>query len=436
MTHKARMLSVLRGQPTDVMPWAPRLDLWYDANKRSGTLPAKYRDASLMDITDDLDFGYHAVVPRFKDLRDPLDDAHRALGIYNLWTMPYSTRLQNVDVKVRAEGDETHVAYRTPVGTITTTVVYDESMRRAGASVTHVSEHAIKDHNDYAAVAYVFENAEVLPNLTGYQEFADEIGDRGIAAGFLSLAASPMHLLQRELMRMELFFYELHDHSDEVARCAESIGRYFGRVFDVTASSSADVLFLGANYDASVTYPPFFRDHILPWLQTFGRMLHRCGKLLLTHTDGENTGLLDYYLESGIDVADSICPKPMTKLTFKEVRDRFQGRISIMGGIPSICLLKDSMSDRDFTAYLDDSLSGLGARDHLILGVSDTTPPAADFERIKTIGERVRAFGPVQGGPVVLSGGNGGAPVRVIHPGGALDSQTRAGCECAIAPNT
>jgi len=399
VTHKERMLSALRGESTDRMPWAPRLDLWYDANRRAGALPAKYRDASLRDITDDLDFGYHAIVPHFKDLRDPLDDVHRALGIYNLWTMPYATRLQNVEVSVRTDGDRTHVAYRTPVGTVTTTVVYDESMRRAGASITHVSEHAVKSHEDYAVIRHLFENAEVLPNDAGYQEFADQVGDRGIAAGFLSLAGSPMHLLQREIMPLELFFYELYDHPRELAECAEGIGAYFERIFDVTARSGADVLFLGANYDAGVTHPPFFREHVLPWLRRFAGMLHARGKFLLTHTDGENTGLLDCYLDSEIDVADSICPTPMTKRTLQEVRDHFRGRISIMGGIPAICLLKTSMSDDDFAAHLDGVFSDLGAGDHLILGISDTTQPAADFERIKMIGRRVRAFGPVRIGP-------------------------------------
>ena len=59
----------------------------------------------------------------------------------------------------------------------------------------------------------------------------------------------------------------------------------------------------------------------------------------------------------------------MTKLTFKEVRDCFAGRITIMGGIPSICLMRDSMSDRAFEAYLDDFFSHLGSGDHLILGI-------------------------------------------------------------------
>ena len=136
MTHKERMLATLRGDPTDRLPWAPRLDLWYDANRRADTLAAPYQRATLRGITDDLDFGYHAIVPRFKDLRDPMDDVHRALGIYNLWTMPCTTRFHNVEVTVTRNGGKTRTSYRTPVGNVTTTVLYNEAMRRDGKTVT------------------------------------------------------------------------------------------------------------------------------------------------------------------------------------------------------------------------------------------------------------------------------------------------------------
>ena len=129
-----------------------------------------------------------------------------------------------------------------------------------------------------------------------------------MACAVVNGAASPMHLLQRELMPLELFFYEMNDHPAELARCSESIGRYFERVFEVVLKCPADLFFLGANYDTSVTYPAFFREHIQPWLRRFAARLHAKGKFLLTHTDGENTGLLDCYLDSAIDVADSVCP--------------------------------------------------------------------------------------------------------------------------------
>jgi hypothetical protein len=86
----------------------------------------------------------------------------------------------------------------------------------------------------------------------------------------------------------------------------------------------------------------------------------------------------------------------MTKLTLEQVRDHFHSEVTVMGGVPSVCLLRDSMPDAEFEVYIEDFMSQLGGGDHLILGVSDTTPPGADFERIKRIGEQVRAFGPVQ----------------------------------------
>ena len=395
MTHKECMLATLRGEPTPGIPYAPRLDLWYNAHRRAGTLPPKYKNAALAQILDDLGWGFHAVIPPYRDLRSPEDDLHRALGIYNIWTMPRAVILENVEVVPDYRGDETAVEYRTPAGTVRTVTVYDESMRKAGISISHVAECVIKSADDYEAVGYIFENARVEPNYAGYLEYANGVGDRGVAVANVLAAGSPIHLLQRDLMPIDLFFYEMHDHPDELARCAERIGTYFDRVFQVAAACPADVFLLGANYDSMIQYPPFFEKHIAPWLRTFARRLHERGKFLLTHTDGENDGLLDHYLASEIDIADSVCPKPMTRLTLKDVRDCFGGRISIMGGVPSVSLLRDSMPDADFDAFLDRFFDDLGAGDHLILGISDTTPPAADFDRIKKIGERVEQFGAV-----------------------------------------
>ncbi len=66
-----------------------------------------------------------------------------------------------------------------------------------------------------------------------------------------------------------------------------------------------------------------------------------------------------------------------------------------MGGIPSVCLLENFMSDEGFDAYLDPFFSQLGSGDQLILEISDTTPPGTEFGRIRKIGERVRGYGSV-----------------------------------------
>ena len=117
------------------------------------------------------------------------------------------------------------------------------------------------------------------------------------------------------------------------------------------------------------------------------------------HPEGERQ-IVEYHTPAGplttVTVYDeAICPSPMTKLTLAETRRAFDGRITIMGGFPSVALVKDAMTDRQFDAYLDDFFLQVGCGDHLILGISDTTPPAAEFDRLLKIRDRIEAFGPV-----------------------------------------
>jgi len=312
MTPKERILATLKGKKTDRLPFIPRLDLWYRANKRNHTLPSKYKNATLRQILEDISLGFHAVIPDFQDLRSQDDDIDRALGIYRLWFMPFRAVLQNVKRVIHHDADSTTVEYHTPKGMLRTKVIYDESMRRAGITIIHIAEHAIKSKDDLECVGYIFDNIQILPYYEGYQEFQESVGESGIAVAYASLAASPMHLVMRELMKMDDFFLMLYDYPEQMQQLEREIQGYFDKVFDVVSRSSAEVVLLGANYDSSVTNPRFFKEYITPTLKTQSKNLHRKNKFLLTHPDGENEGLLQEYINSGIDIVDSICPAPMT----------------------------------------------------------------------------------------------------------------------------
>ncbi|MBP1715445.1 MAG: Uroporphyrinogen decarboxylase, partial [Deltaproteobacteria bacterium] len=155
----------------------------------------------------------------------------------------------------------------------------------------------------------------------------------------------------------------------------------------------AEIVFHGSNFDEMITYPPFFRDHIMPYLQKLAGMLHAKGKFLISHCDGENQGLLDLIAESGIDIAEAICPQPMTKVTISEVKKAFKGKVTIFGGVPSVVLLEDSMSEAAFEQYMRNLFREIAPGDRFILGVSDTTPPDAKFERLLRITEMVKGWG-------------------------------------------
>jgi len=83
----------------------------------------------------------------------------------------------------------------------------------------------------------------------------------------------------------------------------------------------------------------------------------------------------------------------MTKVTIPEVKKAFKGKVTIFGGVPSVALLKESMPDEDFEVFMKNLFNEIAPGHRFILGVSDTTPPDADFNRLLRITEMVREWG-------------------------------------------
>ena len=399
MTPKERILAALNGQPTDTLPFIPRLDIWYNANAGNGTLPAPYQHATLREMVDDLGFGYHAIIPDFKDFTDPEQgDLDVGLGIYHLKKHPYRIKLHNVKRTHERSGDGIlKVKYKTPKGDITTTVVHSQDMKRNGITLYVIKEHAIKSKDDYPAMKYIFDNMEVIPDYDNYSHFQqDFIGDRGVAVALSAMWASPGHYLIKELMAFDTYYYEQYDNPDEMNEFIEQITPFCSKLFDAALNSPAEVILSGANYDTSFTAPSMFEEYIMPALKEQSDRAHARGKFLATHTDGENTGLMELYLRSGFDIADSICPAPMTKISLEDTRRMFGHTCTVWGGIPSISVLEDSMNDLTFKRFVEEKFENLGRGDHLILSVADTVPPAAKFDRILYLQKKAMEFGPVK----------------------------------------
>lgn len=391
MTHRERILKALRAEPVDRLPWVPRLDLWYNAHRHCGTLPAQWRDASLLDIVADLGVGFHAVTPNFMDTDDPDEVCDRALGLDHVKNQPYLLRFRRTQRIVQRDGDRTRVIYRHPRGELSAVLRYDEAMRRAGITLQHVQEPVVKSVADYPVLAAIFEDLVVEPDQSRYLQHRAHIGEAGVAVALATVAASPVHHLLKEVVPYDRLYFDLYDHPDVIADTAQAMASFQEQVIAACATSDAEVVLYGANYDLMVTPPPFFEQHLAPWLKRAADRLHETGKLLLTHTDGENLQLNRFYVECGVDVADSVCPAPMTKLTLADYRRDFGTRPAIWGGLCSVCVLPESMTDAQFEAHVDDAIAAVGEGRGIVFSLADTTPPAAALERIRRGGEKLAA---------------------------------------------
>jgi corrinoid protein of di/trimethylamine methyltransferase len=421
MTHKERILMAVRGELPDVLPYVPRFDLWYNANSWSGTLPLRHRGRTPNEIARAEGWALHKVVPELLKVRAPEDNIHRAIGLYSLKENGYRVRMSsNVDVRVSRTEDSTHVEYHTPVGVISVKEVITDEMRKAGASITWIQERAIKSVKDYEVLSYIFENTTVEPDYEGYAAWQAEVGEDGFATLMGTFSASPIQHIQRDLLEATEFFFEYNDRQKEMRRLAESIEHVYDQILRIVADSPAEIVLWGANYDDMITYPPYFEKEISPWLRKASSALEAKGKYLICHCDGENLGLLDLIRDSGMHIAEAVCPAPMTKVKIEEYYKRWGDKLTILGGIPQSLLLAETATEEDFQAYVDHFFKAVAPGSRIIVGIADTTPPNAVFDRLVRLGDRVEKEGrlPLEAGAF--------RPVAAAETGGVKKAEPPA----------
>ncbi len=386
-THRQRVLMAVRGEMPDRIPYVPRIDLWHNANSLNGTLPVRHRGRSRDEIALAEGWALHKVVA--DHLRQPNPDAmlHRALGVHFMREyvaqFAFSDRIR---IEVAREGERTRIVYATDRGSIRTSTVYSEQMRRSGTSVPWIEEHAVKRPDDLKVLARIFENMDVVACYEPFRAYDAAVGDDALPVTSFTVAAGPVHHIQKYFLDATAFFHYYRDHLSEILYLADAMAPLYEKALQVTADSPAEVIQWGSNFDEMLTFPPMFAAHFVPWIRRAQEVLGPRGIRILCHTDGENQGLMDLIRDSGTDVAEAVCPAPMTKVTIQEYYRRWSERITIYGGVPSNLLLPQLTPDDQFESFMDALFAGIGDGRRFVLGIADTTPPDADFERLVRIG--------------------------------------------------
>jgi uroporphyrinogen-III decarboxylase len=393
MTHRERILAAIRGETPDRLPWVPRLEFWHRVRLRQGTLPAGLQSLTLTELAERLGVGCYSSVPDFTDVADESAMLDRNLGLFHLPVLPYRVILEDVDRCVTHHGQETAVEYRTPAGSIRTASIFTEEMLEAGVSMPWTTKHAIQEPRDFEVIGYIFSHLKIEPQFEGYLARRQQIGEQGLAVGWVMGTACPIQHIMKELVPLEQFFYALNDYPEKVQWLADQIEPFFQQIQAIGADSPAEVLMLGGNYDDSITHPPFFEKYIFPALRDYAEALHRRGKYLMTHTDGENQRLFPLYRRAGFDIADSVCPYPMTRCRLEEIRTNFGDHVTIWGGIPSTLLCASSTPEDEFRRSIDETVERYRHQSHFILGVSDMVTADCEWDRLQYITEKVAGAG-------------------------------------------
>jgi len=229
MTNRERLLAIMEGKLPDRVPWIPRLAIWYEANRRQGTLPEAYRDFSLREVEREV-FGGTAA-------RDAI--------IYRI-------EIDGVEIRNHRPSDlETVTEYVTPVGTVTTRLRGTPYLRRQAIQDSEV-EFMLKRREDYPVVEYIIEHTQYTPAFEQYDAYEREVGDEGYP--MVNCGDCPMHHWMRVLAGYDRAYFHLHDYTAEVEHLLGVLTDHYRRnVWPPMLDSPARLLMHGHHLSSQMT---------------------------------------------------------------------------------------------------------------------------------------------------------------------------------------
>jgi hypothetical protein len=388
LSVRDRVLMVLRGELPRRLPFVTRLETWYTAHQRTHTLPEEFAGMTL-------------------------DQVHQAVGVGRLkFTVPYKYRLMGVEVHAIFNGEElihlvdpvvenfpglwdlvptdragtTQTELITPVGRLTLTHVLLEEGVYNGTD-PYLKEHLVKNDADFKVVEYILERAEFVPAFEKIKAEEAQLGEGGLLVPLLQRIPFQQILLEY-LGEMNLF-YALHDNPSLVQRLLDLLDRQLLTSLERLGGLDVPYVEFPDNLHGLMTNPKLFREYCLPAYQKYTDILHRQGKKIGSHTDGDMRPLLGLLVESGLDVCESVSPAPLTSFTFQQVNQAWRGKPVLWGGLPTP-VLEQGTSDAEFQIYLDDLLAAIDQP--MILGLVDLFLRHNSIERVKTIARRLEDF--------------------------------------------
>ncbi len=368
MTNRERILAILEGQLPDRIPWIPRLQIWYDANRLSGTLPDEYNSLSLREVERRV-FGGTAA-------RD---------GVI------YRIKMENVEVRTRQVAEMDQVTeYETPVGVVTTRLRSTERLRQQGIQDAEV-EFMLKRREDYAVVEYIIEHTRYEAAYDEYLEYEREVGDEGYP--MINCGDCPFHHWMRALTGYNEAYFHLNDFPNEVESLLNTLtDRFKETVWQHMLDSPARLLMHGHHLSSYMTPPPLFEQYILPYYQELTPRLRDAGKVVALHGDNDTRQILGHIERAGFGMVECFVTAPMVETAMTEARAAWGDRVIIWGGVPSV-ILEEPYAEEQFEQYMDDLFRTIAPGGAFILGIADNAMPGSKIERIKRITELVEQRG-------------------------------------------
>lgn len=217
----------------------------------------------------------------------------------------------------------------------------------------------------------------------------DQTAYERLRAQWGSIGAPTMYLprvnvqdLYINLMGVEPAVYALTDWKPLVETYFRALDECHDRLIEVVAASPIEIVNFGDNLHAATLSPRLYEQYVLPAYLRRTAALHRAGKFVHSHWDGDCGPLLRYARCSGLDGIEAITPAPQGDVSLDQIQEALGDEVFLIDGIPAIYF--DAMFPIEvFEAFTHEVIQRFAPK--LILGISDELSSHGDIERIRVV---------------------------------------------------
>jgi hypothetical protein len=382
VTPREHFFRVLQGEPVDRAPFFPDITTWYQATRLGVGAEQPYFPGQF--IPDDSPLHARPSLLAGRLARLTYRDFYREFGwglpahVYDWFEERYTGGVEKLVV---TEGEHRTVTWRTPRGDLRRTYKLD-----AEGSWSEYG-HMVRDLAQLDIVRAIVENTRFVPHYDRIEGFLRETEGFGVCD--VVLFRSPFGKLIHEYLGFEAVAYALFDHEPQVLDFLAFQEHHDLAFAGLAVRAPGSIVILSDHADENLIAPPWYRRFCIPYYRKVCDLVHRAGKYVSTHLDGNFRGFLPFIRETGFDLLDGCTPAPMFNYEVEELAAALAGsRMRCYCGVPAGLLTIGLPTERitDFGERIARAFRG-----QVIVNVGDILPPTGDIEQVIALGERVRA---------------------------------------------
>jgi len=343
--------------------WQPRIGCWVEDKRFTGEgLPMPYTNMDYPEIYRHLNCS--ARIYEFNYCFESVEHA------------------SVIKTERKLNDKDTEITIQTPVG--------KQIMVNRNTGTSRLPLHLkweISNEEELKVAIWRTENTDWRWNQNKYEQLLEEWDNLGAPTMFMPRVN--VQDLYINKMGTEKAIYAIYDWPDTVDAYFKALDKCHNRLIDIINESPVEIINFGDNVHAGTLPPDLFIHYVLPAYQNRCEKLHKGGKFVHAHWDGDTKSLLPYAQDTGLDGIEAITPKPQGDVTLEDIKTALGDKLFLIDGLPAI-LFDDiySVSElREFTHRLIDMFAP-----KLILGISDEISSTGDIERIKIVAEIVEQY--------------------------------------------